>query len=420
MLQTDLLPEETIQEPPVSIEPEVAPIIKETPKKTIPPTAPKDNPIITAPISETDKVLKEIDELNKKYEEKLNKASELDNLFSSISIINSGLSKLDAGNLNVKSGTSVKPVESQAIDTNFAEREVTKLKPMLEERASLLDKYKELSKPKENKYMQVGNNVVTITPSGDIKTLPLGEPEAKYSTVKSSDGSIWRVNLKDPEDKQQILEPKVSPEETRRQEEAVEKYIQGYDKNTKVQKDTLSSINELENLYGFRLEDYSKKENSVLEVDPDTGKKTKREVNLPYIANVPLLGKTAAPFTKGANIRDAEQGVINYVIKQFSGAAVSEQEAKRLAIDLAEGKFSTEADRIFAFKRLKDIVNKAMLERYKAQKPEVQEQLKSRGITPPIMQKNILAIEKKTGKTISLPGEEYYEFLSKDLIKPLE
>ena len=132
------------------------------------------------------------------------------------------------------------------------------------------------------------------------------------------------------------------------------------------------AIDDLENQLGVNLED--------LDINTDTDEITVRgrKVDFPG-TNVFPFGRQAWYSKVGASIDSYVSGIINPLIKELSGSAVTGNEFGRVAREFGQSKFSTEA---LYFKRLQDLkrgLGEATREEIKKFSPEAVDEFQKRG-----------------------------------------
>lgn len=95
-----------------------------------------------------------------------------------------------------------------------------------------------------------------------------------------------------------------------------------------------------------------------------------REIDLPGVS-IPLLGRVSAYSDKAQNLQSAASKVFNTVLKDRSGAAVTNTELERLKTEFGEGKYNTESQMVAALQRYKRGVQNELRNREAGFRPEV-------------------------------------------------
>jgi len=128
------------------------------------------------------------------------------------------------------------------------------------------------------------------------------------------------------------------------------------------------SVKTIEGLLGHNLEAY----------DPKTKTFNGMKVDAPG-KNVPLMGRMYIPGSAGEEFEVAFKGIFNSLLKQRSGAAVTNQELARLRTEFASGAFNTEEEMIGALHRFKKALRKSMQQSEKSYRPEAIERFRDQG-----------------------------------------
>lgn len=153
----------------------------------------------------------------------------------------------------------------------------------------------------------------------------------------------------------------------RLQERDIEKDVQKLSERMdgKAQFDT--SLKILEDNLGFKVDDF----------DFNTGRARGKKVDLPG-TSVPGIGRIAFYDEKARRIDDTMANIFNTILKDRSGAAVTNQELDRLRNEFSSGRFQTEAEKLQAIKDFKRATNDAWNRAESAFRPVVRETLKGR------------------------------------------
>lgn len=354
---------------------------------------------------DTEKLKNEISELDTNYTDQLKKAQSLDNLFNALDVASSGLGKIDAGRISQRSGTNVTPVEASKMATEFAKQEEALLKPQLEKKSKLLEQYKELTKPKETKYMQIGNTLVKVNPNGTVESKTFEDVKANYQTVKSPDGSVWQVNAKNPSDRTQLFPASVDPAEQRREKTDIKKDVKDFRKDIKDSQNLLNQVEQIEKTYGFDLDTYDFEKNKATINGKD------KKVDIPGVT-LPGLGQIA-PFGKAAEVRNTEQSIYNRMIKELSGGNVTGSEEIRNLIDQGRGPLSTEAQRIESLKKVKQKLRENITDAYTFLDEDTKKYMDSQKMTPPVIKNDeMVSVINKEGKPGKIPRKNLEKALS--------
>lgn len=130
---------------------------------------------------------------------------------------------------------------------------------------------------------------------------------------------------------------------------------------------TAGDIKNIEDILGHNLDTYDSKTESF------SGEK----VDAPGIS-VPLIGRVSLMGTKAEDFSSSFNGIFNKLLKQRSGAAVTNPELSRLRSEFAAGLFNTEEKMITALHRYKKALRKTLLQHEKAV-PEAAERFRAQG-----------------------------------------
>lgn len=149
-----------------------------------------------------------------------------------------------------------------------------------------------------------------------------------------------------------------------------ESNIQKLSKSAEGTQSALNAIDNVEQTLGAPLESFEIK----------GGKLTKdgKGVDLPGVS-LPLVGRVSAYSDAARNLQSAASTVFNTILKDRSGAAVTNSELERLKIEFGQGKYNTEAELVNALKLYKLGVAKELKNREAGFKPEVVEEYTTRG-----------------------------------------
>lgn len=172
--------------------------------------------------------------------------------------------------------------------------------------------------------------------------------------------------------RQQIEATRANTADSRatRAEQKVEADVQKLSKEISGAQGSIDALDEVENLLGFKLEEASTP-NGKLQV----GGKTK---DLPGVS-IPLLGRVSAYSNDAQNLESAAGKVFNTVLKDRSGAAVSNSEMERLKTEFGQGKYNTEPQLVGALQRYKRAVETELQNRQAGFRPEIVETYADRG-----------------------------------------
>lgn len=140
---------------------------------------------------------------------------------------------------------------------------------------------------------------------------------------------------------QQLPAEAPSPKEVRRD-------VRNLVKDTEQHRSALQGIESVEKQLGFDLEDY----------DPKTGTVGGEKVDIPGVS-IPLYGR-AAPTDEARFLQDRIARVFNIELKTRSGAAVTDQELRRLREEFGQGKYNTEEQLVNALAEYKRLALEAM------------------------------------------------------------
>jgi len=148
-----------------------------------------------------------------------------------------------------------------------------------------------------------------------------------------------------------------------------DKDIQKLSKDVAGVQDMTNALDEIETTLGGKLEEFTT-EGGL--------KKGGKDVDLPGVS-VPGIGRVSAYSDKAQQLQGAASKVFNTVLKDRSGAAVSNTELERLKTEFGEGKYNTEAQMVGALQRYKRAVNTELKNREAAYRPEVVEKYTEQG-----------------------------------------
>lgn len=130
----------------------------------------------------------------------------------------------------------------------------------------------------------------------------------------------------------------------------------------------VENLSVIEDLLGAPLEQY----------DPKTGTLGGKKIDLPG-KSIPGIGRGYLPGSTGETLQTAFSNIFNTTLKDRSGAAVTDQELRRLQSEFAQGKFNTEEKMVEALQRYKSILRKRMRQHEAAFAPEVRQTYKTQG-----------------------------------------
>jgi len=150
-----------------------------------------------------------------------------------------------------------------------------------------------------------------------------------------------------------------------------DKDIQKLSKDVAGIQDMTTAINEVEKELGGSLDEFST-EGGL--------KKNGKEVDLPGVS-LPWIGRVSAYDDKAQRLQSSAAKVFNTVLKDRSGAAVSNTELERLKTEFGQGKYNTEAQMIGALQRYKRGVNIELKNREAGYRPEVVQRYGEQGGT---------------------------------------
>lgn len=134
----------------------------------------------------------------------------------------------------------------------------------------------------------------------------------------------------------------------------IDKEVQALSKELSGVQEMTNAIDEVEQNLGFPLA-AATTEGGKLKVNG-------KAADLPGVS-VPLVGRVSAYSDKAQRLQSSAAKVFNTVLKDRSGAAVTNTELERLKTEFGEGKFNTEAQMVDALQRYKRALNKEMVNR---------------------------------------------------------
>lgn len=155
-----------------------------------------------------------------------------------------------------------------------------------------------------------------------------------------------------------------------RNDQKIDADVQKLSKEIAGVQDMTNALDEVEGQLGFSL-DQAKTDSGNLTVNG-------RPVDLPGVS-IPLLGRVSGYNDKAQRLQSSAAKVFNTVLKDRSGAAVSNSELERLKTEFGEGKYNTEAQMIDALQRYKRGVNLEMRNREAGFSPEVVQRYSEQG-----------------------------------------
>lgn len=151
-------------------------------------------------------------------------------------------------------------------------------------------------------------------------------------------------------------------------DQKMEKQVERLSDKLNSSQELVSSINDLENELGFKLDDY------------DTTSKTvkNKPVDVPGVS-VPGLGRVKFYSSDARNLETKLAKIFNVTLRDRSGSAVTNPELERLKSEFASGKFNTEDELLKAAKEYKNAAILAMKNFEAGVKPEAVAEYQSRG-----------------------------------------
>jgi len=157
-----------------------------------------------------------------------------------------------------------------------------------------------------------------------------------------------------------------------KQEQDTNKDIQKFQDKTQDTRNILNSINDFESALGKNLND--------LDTKGSTLKEGGKPVDLPG-ASIPGIGRVSFYDSDARKTQSAAANIFNVELKSRSGAAVTDNELKRLRQEFNDGKFNTEAELIDAIKRYKNRTLEVLKQQESGFKPNVVKTYKDRNDT---------------------------------------
>ncbi len=176
------------------------------------------------------------------------------------------------------------------------------------------------------------------------------------------------MNLKYAQRNDQKSDAKIEREGKR-----LETDVQSLSKSLAGTQDLVSSVQEVENLLGAPLDEFSVDSNNTL-------KRGDKKVDLPGVS-LPGVGRVSFYDNKARDLAGAVGKVFNVTLKDRSGAAVTNTELERLKNEFGQGKYNSESEMIGALQRYKTALSKELENREAAYRPEVRETYADRGGT---------------------------------------
>lgn len=128
------------------------------------------------------------------------------------------------------------------------------------------------------------------------------------------------------------------------------------------------NVKKIEDMLGASLDTFDTKTKTL------NGKK----VDIPG-KSVPGFGRMYMPGSAGEEFESAFKGIFNSLLKQRSGAAVTNQELARLRSEFAAGQFNTEDKMLEAMHRFKKALRREMMQKEKSFMPEAVERFRNQG-----------------------------------------
>jgi hypothetical protein len=154
------------------------------------------------------------------------------------------------------------------------------------------------------------------------------------------------------------------------QAELEEKGIQGLSKAVEGTQGAMNAIDAIESELGGPLETFTNQKGTLM--------KNGQAVDLPGVS-IPMIGRVSAYSDEARTLASKAATVFNSVLKDRSGAAVTNSELERLKGEFGQGKYNTEAELVDALKNYKLGLAKELKNREAAYKPEVVKQYAERG-----------------------------------------
>lgn len=108
--------------------------------------------------------------------------------------------------------------------------------------------------------------------------------------------------------------------------------------------------------------------------------KLNKEIDLPGV-NLPGIGGVAFYSDDARDLRDVTQSVINTIVKERAGSAVANSEMSRIETEFSRGRFNTEAEKIQAIKRYKELMINSLKNKEAGFDPEAVKLYEERGGT---------------------------------------
>lgn len=148
--------------------------------------------------------------------------------------------------------------------------------------------------------------------------------------------------------------------------------------------------------------------------DPKTKTLAGKKVDLPG-KSIVGIGRVYMPGSTGEEFESAFKGIFNSLLKQRSGAAVTNQELARMRAEFAAGQFNTEEKMLEAVYRFKRALRKEMMQKEKSFLPEAVERFRNQG---GLLTEDLLGLEvpppaperkEYQGKTYEKKGDTWVE-----------
>lgn len=151
--------------------------------------------------------------------------------------------------------------------------------------------------------------------------------------------------------------------------EILNKDIQKFQDKTQDTRNILNSINDFESVLGKNLNNLDTKGSDV--------KEGSKALDLPGVS-VPGMGRVSFYSGDARKLRDAASNIFNVELKNRSGAAVTDNELKRLRDEFSAGKFNTESELMDAIKRYKNRTQLVLKQQESGYSPEAIKAYKER------------------------------------------
>ena len=146
--------------------------------------------------------------------------------------------------------------------------------------------------------------------------------------------------------------------------------IQNLSKSVSGVQDAFNNIDAIETALGAPLEQFSVKDGELM--------RGGKQVDLPGVS-IPMIGRVSAYSGEARDLSGKVASVFNTVLKDRSGAAVTNSEMERLKNEFGQGKYNTEPEMIKALGQYKIALSKELKNREAGFKPEVVSEYAQRG-----------------------------------------